>query len=75
MIRPYTYKTIDFFFKHGIRFGFNINTGWFSLGGQSYEVRRPTYKTWVVTHMGHAYKFMNQQQLLEWIENERKYGE
>lgn len=72
--KPYSSRLIDYFYNSGMRFGFNLDSAWFALHGQFATLIRLSQKSWELYYASHTYKFYNQSDLIEWIEDLRKYG-
>lgn len=72
--KPYTLSLIDYFYNSGMRFGFTLDSGWFNIHGQFVTLIRLSRKSWEVYYMSHTYRFYSQSELIEWIEDQRKYG-
>lgn len=71
--KPYTSTLINYFYNSGMCFGFSLDSTWFILHTQFASLIRLTQKSWEVHYMSHTYKFYNQSELIEWIEDLRKY--
>lgn len=74
ILKPYSHRLIDYFYKSGIRYGVTLDSMWFNMHGHLVSIIRLTQKSWEVCYLSHTYKFYNQSELIEWIENQRKCG-
>jgi len=72
--KPYSQRLVDYFYKSGMRFGFTLDSMWFNMHGHFASLFRLSSKSWELYYMSHAYRFYNQSELIEWIENQRRYG-
>ena len=72
--RPYSRVLIDYLYNSGMRFGFTPDSAWFNMHGRFVNVIRLSKKSWEVHYMSHVYRFYNQLDLIEWIENQKRYG-
>lgn len=73
-LKPYSQRLIDYFYKSGMRCGITPDSLWFNMHGHFISVCRISYKSWEVFYMSHIYKFYNQSEMIEWIEDQRRYG-
>lgn len=74
ILKPYSQRLIDYLYLSGMRFGITLDSLWFNMHGSFVNVIRTSYKSWEVYYMSHAYKFYNQSEMIEWIENQRRHG-
>ena len=74
MVKHYSQRLIDYFYKSGMRCGITSDSMWFYMHGHFATVIRLSYKSWEVYYMSHTYKFYNQSEMIEWIEDQRRYG-
>lgn len=73
--KPYSQRLIDYLYNSGMRFGFTLDSMWFNMHGHFVSLFRLTQKSWELHYMSHVYQFYNQSELIEWIEDQRRYGE
>lgn len=74
-LKPYSQRMIDYFYKSGMRCGITPDSLWFNMHGRFVSVYRTSYKSWEVFYMSHIYKFYNQSEMIEWIEDQRRHRE
>lgn len=72
--KPYSLRLINYLYALGMRFGFTSDSLWFNMHGHLVTVNRLTQKTWELYYMSHVFKFYSQSEMIEWIEDQRKYG-
>lgn len=72
--KPYSLRLIDYLHASGMRFGFTLDSMWFNMHGHFVSVYRLTQKTWEIYYMSHTFKFYSQSEMIDWIEDQRKYG-
>ena len=72
--RPYSQRLIDYFYNSGMRCGIAHDSSWFNMHGRFVSVYRISYKSWELFYMSHTYKFYNQSEMIEWIEDQRRHG-
>lgn len=68
-------RLVNYFYQSGMRFGFTPDHVWFNMHGRFVTVIRLSQKRWQLYYMSHVYNFYNQSELIEWIDDQRKYGE
>ena len=73
-LKPYSQRLIDYFYKSGMRFGVTFDSLWFNMHGHFATVIRLSFKSWEIYYLSHTYKFYNQSEMIEWIEDQRRYG-
>ena len=73
-LKPYSQRLIDYFYKSGMRCGITPDSLWFNMHGRFVSVYRVSYKSWGVFYMSHTYRFYSQSEMIEWIEDQRRYG-
>lgn len=73
-LKPYSQRLIDYLYKSGMRCGITPDYLWFTICGRTAYVNRISYKSWKLCYMSHVYKFYNQSEMLEWIEDQRRQG-
>lgn len=73
-LKPYSPRLVDYLYNSGMRFGFTLDSLWFNMHGRFVSVIRLSKKSWEICYMSHVYRFYNQSEMIEWIENQRKYG-
>nr|DAK81918.1 MAG TPA: hypothetical protein [Caudoviricetes sp.] len=73
-LKPYSQRLIDYFYKSGMCCGITPGSTWFSMHGCFVSVNRISYKLWEVCYMSHTYRFYSQSEMIEWIEDQRRYG-
>lgn len=73
-LKPYSQRLIDYFYESGMRCGITPDSLWFNMHGQFISVCRLSYRLWEVFYMSHTYAFHNQSEMIEWIEDQRRYG-
>ena len=74
-LKPYSQRLVDYLYRSGMRFGFTFDSIWFNMHGRLATINRLSQKSWKLYYMSHIYKFYNQSEMIEWIEDQRKYGE
>jgi hypothetical protein len=74
ILKPYSQRLVDYFFKSGIRFGVTLDSLWFNMHGHFVNVNRISNKSWEVYYISHLYRFYSQSELIDWIEDQRRYG-
>ena len=74
-LRPLSQKLINYFYRSGMRFGFTSESAWFNMHGRFATIIRLSQKRWQVHYMSHDYIFYNQSEMIEWIDDQRKYGD
>lgn len=74
-LKPYSQRLIDYFYKSGMRCGITLDSLWFNMNDHFATINRLSQKSWKLQYMSHTYKFYNQSEMIEWIEDQRKYGE
>lgn len=57
-----------------MRCGITLDSMWFNMHGRFVTINRLSQKSWEVYYMSHIYKFYNQSEMIEWIEDRRKYA-
>lgn len=73
-LKPYSYRLIDYLYNSGMRFGVTLDSTWFNMHGHFVSVIRLSFKSWEIYYMSHSYRFYNCTEMLEWIEDQRGYG-
>jgi len=73
-LKPYSQRLIDYLYKSGMRCGITFDSLWFNMHGRLISVYRISYKSWEVRYMSHTYKFYNQSEMIEWIEDQMRHG-
>lgn len=73
-LKPYSQRLIDYFYKSGMRCGITPDSLWFNMHGRFVTVIRKSCKSWEIYHMSHTYTFYNQSEMIEWIDDQRRYG-
>lgn len=74
IVKHYSQRLIDYFCKSGMRCGITPDSMWFDMHGHFVTVIRLSHKSWEVHYMSHTYRFYNQSEMIEWIEDQRRYG-
>lgn len=72
---PLSQKLINYFYRSGMRFGFTSYYAWFNMHGRFATIIRLSQNRWKVHYMSHDYIFYNQSEMIEWIDDQRKYGD
>lgn len=73
-LKPYSQRLIDYFYDSGVRCGITPDYLWFYIHGRTAYVNRITCKSWKLHYMSHNYRFYNQSEMIEWIDDQRRYG-
>lgn len=74
-LKPYSQTLIDYFYKSGMRCGITPDSLWFNMHGDLVTVNRISHKSWKLHYMSHNYRFYNQSEMIEWIDDQRRHGD
>lgn len=75
IVKPYSHRLIDYFYKSGIRCGITLDSLRFNMHGRPATIIRLSQKRWEVYYMSHDYIFYNQSEMIEWIDDQIKYSD
>ena len=74
VLNPYSKRLIDCLYMSGMRCSITPDCLMFNIHGRPVNINRISYKSWELYYMSHTYKFYNQSEMIEWIEDQRRHG-